>query len=130
MFTRLDLLPTDEADRQGRPIWIVENSNGGSFRYFQSAPNWQLEATIPAGYRTNFASTPRAVWRVIPPDGTHRNAAILHDWLYDSGVCSRWLADALFFEAMRERGVPLWRAAVMWLAVRCFAGRAYQGSKR
>jgi len=39
--------------------------------------------TVPAGYRTDFASIPRLVWPLLPPVGRGGKAAIIHDWLCD-----------------------------------------------
>lgn len=76
---------------------------------------------VPAGFVSDFASTPRFFWRFCPPTGEWSKPAILHDFLYvHPNGCSRFMADALFREAMLEEGVPFWRAWLMWLAVRCF----------
>jgi Protein of unknown function (DUF1353) len=37
---------------------------------------------VPAGFVTDFASTPRALWSVIPPTGRYQLAAVVHDFLY------------------------------------------------
>lgn len=37
---------------------------------------------IPVGFITDFASIPRALWRVLPPTGQYGKAAVIHDWLY------------------------------------------------
>src|SRR5262245_11770367 len=36
---------------------------------------------VPAGFVTDFASTPRAIWSVLPPTGRYQMAAIVHDFL-------------------------------------------------
>ena len=61
---------------------------------------------VPAGFRTDFASVPRAFVWLIPKYGRYTKAAILRDD-----------ADGLFRRAMRELGVPFLRRWLMWGAV-------------
>lgn len=86
---------------------------------------------IPAGFRTDFASIPRILWSLIPPQGRHAKAAVIHDWLYVNAptVTTRWRfgrtertltrreADGVFRRVMKESGVG-WKRWVMWLGVR------------
>src|SRR5688572_10892672 len=76
--------------------------------------NWTLEAgfswrgpddeiRIPAGFVTDFASIPRALWWLYPPTGRWGRAAVIHDWLYRKQTRSRAEADAIFLEGMRAR---------------------------
>jgi len=86
-----------------------------------------LTFTVPPGFVTNLASTPRRLWSIFPPAGEWNRAAILHDYLYSPHAsCSRFLADALFREAMATLGVPWWRRVIMYYAVRLFGWLAYQ----
>lgn len=81
--------------------------------------------TVPAGFVTDFASTPRWLWPVFPPTGRWGKAAVLHDFLYSKiaeGWISRVEADATFLEAMRVLKVPRWRRWTMYLAVRVCGG--------
>lgn len=81
---------------------------------------------VPAGFATDMASIPRAMWSVIGhPADKYAPAAVLHDWLYTSRVVSRAQADALFSEAMAALGVGRVRRTVMWAAVRVFGSRRY-----
>jgi Protein of unknown function (DUF1353) len=80
------------------------------------------EFTVPAGFRTDFASVPRvAVW-LIPRFGRYTPAAILHDWLCTAGIATGQVtpreADGLFRRIMRESGVPVLRRWLMWAGVR------------
>jgi hypothetical protein len=79
-----------------------------------------LEFTVPAGFVTDFASVPWFIWWLIPMQGDYNRAAVLHDFLYTKKTCSRFLADALFRDVMREIGVPLWKRVVMYYGVRMF----------
>lgn len=128
-FTPLDLKPLDEVDSSGRALWQLQRVGRRDFRWFVSHDNFHCESVVREGYKTNFASVPRFFWRILPPDGQYRKAAIVHDAMYDVGEPSRWLADAIFYEAMSELGVPLWKRFLMWFFVRLFAARAYRGDK-
>lgn len=73
---------------------------------------------VPAGFVTDFASTPRAIWAVLPPFGQYQLGAVVHDFLYWDQGCTREEADALLRAAMAESRVePLKRDAI-WQAVR------------
>lgn len=81
--------------------------------------------TVTGGFETDGASIPRMFYGLIggPFSGRYVAAAVIHDALYASHLVSRELADELFLEAMRESGVPAWKARVMYWAVRA-GGRA------
>lgn len=84
-------------------------------------PGGCVSVVVPAGFVTDFASVPRFFWRLFPPDGPWSAAAVVHDWLCGQAECSRFLADAIFREAMRATGVPSWQRTLIYLAVRCYA---------
>ena len=79
-----------------------------------------LYVEIPAGFETDLASIPRSFMGLIPVNGKHRNAAIVHDYLYviKPDWCSRSLADSVFLEAMQVLGESRLRRAAMYAAVR------------
>lgn len=74
--------------------------------------------TVPKGTETDCASIPRIFWVIIPPVGAYDGPAILHDWLYLTGVLSRKDADRLFLEAMIDCEVKEWTRTKMYYAVR------------
>ncbi|MFE3546108.1 DUF1353 domain-containing protein [Nocardia sp. NPDC059177] len=74
--------------------------------------------TVPAGFRTDFASVPRALVWLIPRYGAYTRAAILHDYLCRTEVVGRADADGLFRRCLREFGVTVPRRWMMWAAVR------------
>ncbi len=86
--------------------------------------------TVPAGFATDLASTPWfAKWLIRGVSEKRDKAACLHDWFYRStppGV-TRKDADRIFFRAMIEDGANIWRAWLMYRAVRWFGGRAWSG---
>ena len=61
--------------------------------------------TIPAGTTTDGASTPQAVWNVLPPFGAYWKAAVLHDYLYRVTKRPKHECDDLLKEAMESLGV-------------------------
>jgi hypothetical protein len=78
--------------------------------------------TVPAGFKTDFASVPRLFTWLIPRYGRYTRAAILHDFLCETAPVSRADADGLFRRIMRELDVPFLRRWTMWAAVRMGAG--------
>jgi hypothetical protein len=83
-----------------------------------------LHVIVPAGFETDFASIPRMFWPLLPHDGPWAQASVVHDYLYERGTCSRFLADAIFRDAMAALGVPWYRRVPMYYAVRLFGGLA------
>ena len=75
---------------------------------------------VPAGFVTDLASVPRMLWSILPPHGEYAKAAIIHDYLYTIGLCSKQYADNVFLEAMTVLGVAMWRRKLMYWAVRLF----------
>lgn len=66
--------------------------------------------TIPAGFRFDGASVPRALWWAVPPTGPYLAAAMLHDWCYEF---ESWIsnmpradADGLFRRVMGHELLP------------------------
>lgn len=86
--------------------------------------------TVPPGTVTDFASIPRAFWRILPPWDTHRRAGVVHDWLYTTQKHTRKEADQVFLEAMKALGVPLWKRQAMYAAVRMFGFVAWNNHKK
>lgn len=82
--------------------------------------------TVPVGFFSDFASTPRIPLIYSLFGNTSHNAAVIHDWLYSGNVkISRKAADEVFIEAMKSKNQPKWRRVPMFLAVRLFAGFAF-----
>lgn len=86
--------------------------------------------TVPAGFVTNYASTPWFVWWICPPDGDYTPAAVVHDWLYDTGIVTRAEADRIFLELMRGLGVPRFQRRAMYRALRLFGWMAWNDCRR
>ena len=82
---------------------------------------------VPAGFRTDLASTPWQVWKRYPKLGKWTGAAVIHDWLYRERPhsVSREQADAVFLELLRQDGVPIHRARWMHTQVRLWGSKAW-----
>jgi hypothetical protein len=72
---------------------------------------------IPAGFRTDLASVPRAAQPLVPKTGPYNDAAVLHDYLFV--VQDRELAavNRLFLRAMECCGVRFTQRWLIWAAV-------------
>jgi hypothetical protein len=81
---------------------------------------------VPAGFVTDLASIPRVLWSLLPPHGRYAKAAIIHDWLYATGIGGREYADDVFLEAMEVLGVSPWKRKTMYWAVRAFGASRYK----
>ena len=82
--------------------------------------------TVPAGFRTYFASVPRVLWTIVPPVGLYGKAAVVHDYLYILQDRTRLEADRIFLEAMEVLGVPKIQRTLMYQAVRLGGGGGWR----
>jgi hypothetical protein len=112
-----------------RPVPLTPFADGESsilmadLRYQVGTTNFTI--VVPLGFVTDFASTPRALWAVLPPFGTYQLAAVVHDFLYWDQACSREQADALLRVAMFESKVEPAKRDIIWQAVRRFGQSAW-----
>lgn len=111
--------------------------------------HWRLEAsytyhdgrtaiTVPAGFRFDLSSVPRALWSVIAPFELSIVAPLLHDFLYQCGgqppdvsidpprSYTRAEVDRMFLEIMRAEQVAAWRRVLAYAASRVFGGGAWR----
>ena len=114
------------------------NGDGAPWVFRKPTKPWQLaeplryvtnggrNIIIPAGFSTDLASIPRCFRWVVPDDAEAGAAAVVHDYLYRTGACTRAEADAIFLEAMYLTGVPMVRRFVIWAAVRLFGWVGYR----
>lgn len=86
---------------------------------------------VPAGFKTDYASIPRAFQLFIPKVARHRYAAVVHDWLYNRESpyvnMTRKEADDIFLEAMADLQVSPWMRWTMYSAVRAFGWALFKG---
>jgi|SRR5215217_1560451 len=81
---------------------------------------------VEVGFDTDFASVPRGLWNLYPPDGEYTEAAVIHDALYwhqataekDGKPVTRPQADAVFLEAMKALGIGWLTRTILYRAVR------------
>lgn len=57
---------------------------------------------------------------IFPKDGRYMAAALLHDYLLESGA-DRWLCDSEFKYGLMSLDVPRWRVSMMYYAVRGYS---------
>lgn len=82
--------------------------------------------SVPVGFVTDFASIPWLFWNFLPAWGKYGKAAVIHDYLYQTGSRSRKESDTIFLEAMLAGGTKPWKAKVMYWAVKLFGKFAYK----
>ncbi len=119
-FTAPLILKVHTGTLAERPFELVQAFSYWS--YIGASPEQPRWITVPAGYRTDFASIPALVWPLVPPVGRCGKAAVIHDWLCDEAphsVDSSMAAD-IFNEAMIVLGEPSWRRKIMVWTVKLF----------
>lgn len=83
---------------------------------------------VPRGFCTDGASVPNTVWRAFPRWGRWSGAAVVHDYLYRTqppGV-TRYEADRVMLELMKQDGVHYGEARMIYRAVREFGDAAWR----
>ena len=88
---------------------------------------------VPIGFETDFASVKGWILLpgLVPRVGILREAAVVHDWLYQTGAkgMSRKDADKIFRRAMQDLGVYWWRVRLAYRAVRIGGRSSWKGEK-
>jgi hypothetical protein len=80
--------------------------------------------TIPAGYKTDFATIPRLFRGIVWGSGNHNLATLIHDWLYDNQIGTRLSADREMLYWLKKAGCSNLKAYTMYYAVRV-GGRSW-----
>ena len=78
--------------------------------------------TVQAGFVTDLASVPRYPLIYDAFGDIAQDPAVIHDYLYSTGLTSRETADSVLLEAMGVTGVSSWQRYGMYWAVRAFGG--------
>ena len=93
-------------------------------------PLWLLvrRFAVPAGFKSDGASVPRFLWRLLSPriDGVTLAPSIAHDWLYTQAGkrdLTRPECDAWYCSALIARGYPRWKSWLTYFGVRLFGWR-------
>lgn len=107
--TRLSIISMDDRDN-GQ--WVLLEP-----LHYQSDIA-KMVIIVPRGTVTDFASTPRLPVIYLLAGNVATMAAVVHDHLYQTGMLSRKMADAVFREASEASGVSWFRRWTMWAGVR------------
>ncbi|EMA4827255.1 DUF1353 domain-containing protein [Salmonella enterica] len=99
------------------------------FEFYLSDDNSDI-ISVPAGFITDLATVPRIFWILLPPDGKYAKAAIIHDYLYDNALRTKYEADRIFLDGMTVLGVPKWKKTIMYWAVRWFGRGMYEKERK
>lgn len=90
--------------------------------------------TIPEGFEWDLSSVPRLLWPILPPDGDHEIAALIHDYLYRVRLFSEEMGN---FKARKFADYEMYLWSVIanpgkkldnlmrYRGVRLFGGRTY-----
>lgn len=79
------------------------------------------------GFKTDLASIPRLLRPIIDDDDAIiRLPSVIHDKLYQTRQVSRYDADVVLYEAMRECGSGITRASIVFISVRVFGWLYYR----
>lgn len=70
------------------------------FSFYFTIDGEKRTVIIPKGFVTDFASTPRILYPLLPPTGKHNRAALAHDYLYSIGRFSRKHSDQAFYQLL------------------------------
>lgn len=107
----------------------VEQVNGAMWRLLAPlhyASSLTDPIAVPVGFLTDFASVPRLPFSYWLFGGIGQAAAVVHDWLYQTHLVNRQVADAIFDEALGVLGISVWRRWPMWTALRIGGWQAYR----
>ena len=86
---------------------------------------------VPRGTVSDGGSIPAAAWSIIGhPFDYLLEECVVHDFLYSpfNQEYSRAEADLILKELLWNRGIPVWKVAAIWSAVRLFGWRSFRGS--
>ena len=126
-YTAFDAPLLVQYDREASQVlaadhWRVHQS----FRFYLGTKSDSRWVYVPAGYLTDGASVPRALWSLIPPWGPYGQAAVVHDIVCEylsvtvdgrpTGV-TRKQCDDILLEAMTVLCVPGWQRQAIYHAV-------------
>jgi hypothetical protein len=113
-------LPYDNAPCPSPPISIAKQVGDDDWELVEPLEyrGNKEKFRVPPGSTTDFASVPLPFRWLIPRSGRHTKAAVLHDHLWRTHLCSYHDADGIFRRALHDLGVPFLRRWIMWAAVR------------
>ena len=89
-----------------------------------------MQICVPAGYVSDGASVPRFLWRLLSPciDPKTLVPSIVHDFLYEWELGTRYEADLWYAAALSREGYPDWKCLLTLIGVR-LGGKGHYGSR-
>lgn len=85
---------------------------------------------VSKGFITDFASIPKIFWSILHPTGKYGKAAVLHDFLYKTGIFSREKSDKIFLEAMGVLKVGWFVKHLIYGFVRLFGQKRWDKCRK
>ncbi|WP_085940261.1 DUF1353 domain-containing protein [Acidovorax radicis] len=93
--------------------------------------NTGVFVTVPAGFVTDLASVPPALWSFgLSPADKYTRAAIIHDYLYWTQSCSKEQSDRLLAIAMKESDVGWVKSGAVFSGVVVGGQESWDNNKR
>lgn len=86
--------------------------------------------SVPAGFKTDFASVPRIGLIYSLLGDTAHEPAVIHDWGYYCGVLPRKVCDKVILEAMGVIGMPWYRRWPIYAGVRAGGWMAWNAHRK
>jgi len=88
--------------------------------------------TIPAGFISDGASIPRALWCLLDPPVTASTLvpSIIHDYLYRYQICTREAADSMYDDLLRKNGYSAIKRWLVYKGLRWFGNKAWDEHSR
>jgi hypothetical protein len=84
---------------------------------------------VPQGFVTDYASIPPVVRPWLERHGSYSRAAVIHDYLYWSQICTKTQADNIMLIAMQELRVPRRKRWAIHQAVSLFGRSAWANNQ-
>lgn len=134
-FVVLLALPTVLSGCASIPSPLVQANPAQDAWVLQSPMAWRVgqggnRIIVPAGFVTDYASVPRWLWTIFSPHERYSRAAVIHDYLYWTQVCTRLQADNIFYIGMIESKVPALTREAVYGALRTpFGQKAWDDNK-
>ena len=87
--------------------------------------------SILPGFIFDGASIPRLLWFAAgdPMQPPRVAAALVHDWLYRTGILPKWQADLIYGVIQAQAGRAYWRILVEYLALVFGGGKAWRDNR-
>jgi hypothetical protein len=80
--------------------------------------------SVPAGFITDLATTPRIFWSIWPPEGDYAKGAVIHDYLYYIKA-PRDMADRTYYKIMKDDNVNIATRVIFYRMLRAFGWIKY-----